>query len=209
MKKRSFPVFVLIAAICLAILCAACAKTPASKPDDPAGSSETAPVSTEAPGDPATADAEPDTSAPETETVPEDETESEPQPAASAPAEAKPAVITVDFAGKEDLPGALDFAASEDEPLSRVVFTTDAEVRDFRFLSLSDPQADGEDGFSFATRELWKPETFSPEHPLRVTLTFYGDLPSYGIMYTDETGAIRTFALEMSGEDGHLYLAEF
>ena len=207
MKKRTLTVFLLIAAVCLALLCAACAKTPAPRADDPAGSSETAPGSTEAPDDTAATDAEPDTATPET--APADETESEPQQPASAPAEAKPAVITVDFAGEEDLPGALDFAASEDEPLSRVVFTTDAEVRDFRFLSLSDPQADGEDGFTFATRELWKPETFSPEHPLRVTLTFYGDLPSYGIMYTDETGAIRTFALEMSGEDGHLYLAEF
>ncbi len=206
MKKRTLTVFLLIAAVCLALLCAACAKTPAPRADDPAGSSETAPGSTEAPDDTAATDAEPDTAAPET--APADETESEPQPA-SAPAEAKAAVITVDFAGEEDLPGELDFEASHDEPLSRVLFTADAEVRDFCFLALSDPLPADENGFSFATQVLWEPESFSPEHPLCVTLTFYGDLPTYGIAYTDETGAIRTFALEMSGEDGHLYLAEF
>ena len=42
-----------------------------------------------------------------------------------------------------------------------------------------------------------------------VKTVFYGLIPNNGISYVDETGATRTFAVDMSGEDGSLYLWEF
>ena len=39
-------------------------------------------------------------------------------------------------------------------------------------------------------------------------MTFYGDIPSYGIACVDGSGAKRHFVLEISGADGSLLLRE-
>ena len=38
---------------------------------------------------------------------------------------------------------------------------------------------------------------------------FYGDLTTYGIVFTDEAGWRRHFAVSMSGRDGSLVLQEY
>lgn len=41
---------------------------------------------------------------------------------------------------------------------------------------------------------------------IRTGSTFYGAIPNYGISYVDGNGAARSFAVEMSGEDGSVVL---
>ena len=43
------------------------------------------------------------------------------------------------------------------------------------------------------------------EESVSIVLEFAGDMPENGIMYTDEEGTVRFFALDISGEDGELY----
>ncbi len=48
--------------------------------------------------------------------------------------------------------------------------------------------------------------SLSEGQSVAVTLAFIGDMPDNGLMYTDADGASHAFALDISGEDGHLYL---
>ena len=52
-------------------------------------------------------------------------------------------------------------------------------------------------------------ETSSPERPLLVAMTFFGDLPSHGISYVDQEGKTKNFLIELSGQEGSLQLTEF
>ncbi len=47
--------------------------------------------------------------------------------------------------------------------------------------------------------------SFEAGQTVAITLTFAGDMPENGIMYTDENGTSYAFALDISGEDGSLY----
>ena len=48
-----------------------------------------------------------------------------------------------------------------------------------------------------------------PEHPLSVTAVMYGDMPNLAVGYEDWTGAYHFVFVEISGEDGSIYLNEF
>ena len=56
--------------------------------------------------------------------------------------------------------------------------------------------------------DIYTSEVFASDYPLVATLTFWGDTPSYGISYEDESGTLHTFLLEQSGFDGSLILKE-
>lgn len=50
--------------------------------------------------------------------------------------------------------------------------------------------------------------TITPDSPLVVKMAFPGDFPSWGIRFTDEKGAVRQFAISVSGRDGTLQLED-
>ena len=54
-----------------------------------------------------------------------------------------------------------------------------------------------------------KRDELNPEEPVRISLTFWGDMPNNGIAFTDEDDETHCFAVDMSGENGELYLWEF
>jgi len=62
---------------------------------------------------------------------------------------------------------------------------------------------------TFDVEELYTLDRLTADRPLVVSTTFYGLIPNNGISYVDETGTTRFFAVDMSGEDGSLYLWEF
>lgn len=99
------------------------------------------------------------------------------------------------------------FIASRTEPTVKVLFTSPAGVRDFRVLALTPVEQNGKITFSVEERYLLK--NLTPERPLVVTMTFYGDIPNNGISYIDGIGRTKRFAVGMSGEDGSLMLKEF
>ena len=105
-------------------------------------------------------------------------------------------------------PDACDhFAADTSAWAVDVAFTVPAAVRDFKVLALSFDGMDDQGRFLFSAEELYVQAELTPDRPLAVAMAFYGDIPNNGIAYTDADGQIRLFSVEMSGEDGSLYLS--
>ena len=89
----------------------------------------------------------------------------------------------------------------------RLLLSTDRKVSDLRLLALSPEEGEGE--LRFAARELYRLPEFGPELPLLLTLSFPGDLPSFGFSYTDPDGTAHRCAVALSGEDGRPIFWEF
>ena len=216
MKKT----IVLILALALVLTLAACGKTDTTAPTDPTDAPETTAA------DAGTEPAATEETAEPTETSPTDAEPAgmgdggeaaETTDAADTTAEAETttervweaATLTVKWAEDViDLKNEIGVILSDDDPVSRAVIYTDKAVREFRALALSAPEVDDDGNLSFAATERYVIGVLEPENPIVLTVTFYGDLPSWGVSYVDETGKIRTFALDVSGEDGAAVLTE-
>lgn len=98
---------------------------------------------------------------------------------------------------------------AKDGQQTNVLFTTAYPVDNFRILALSLTNMDENGKPVYSTVETYAQDLLLPEHPLQVSLSFIGSIPNNGIAYTDEQGAARYFALEISGMDGSLMLNEF
>ena len=65
-----------------------------------------------------------------------------------------------------------------------------------------------EDGnITFDREVLHTVEEIRPDFNLCVHLTADGSIPAYGISYVDADGTEKAFSVNMSGEDGSLYLS--
>ena len=152
-----------------------------------------------------------------TETQTETETQMQTQVVTETQTEAEtettvpqPAKLSVDVADDTDMPNAVRVTADAGEPSIHVVFTTDRTVRNVQVLSLMMQDFDESTGKPvYDVTTVKTIDTLTPEMPLLVTTVFYGDLPNNGIAYTDFDGTEHRFSVEMSGEDGTLFLAEF
>ncbi len=102
-----------------------------------------------------------------------------------------------------------EFVADTSEDQVKLLLSTETGVKDFTFLSLTLDHVDDAGKVSFSTKELYSAKQLTPERPLFVTMTFFGDLPSYGISYVDKEGNTKHFSIELSGQDGSLQLSEF
>ena len=123
----------------------------------------------------------------------------------------EPAVVTVEMADMNALKDSPHDECSIEgaEPRTDIVFRTSTSITDVHVLGLTvkDSRADG--SFIFVIHDLYSQELLAPDSPLVVHLTFYGDLPCYGIAYTDNDGTARQKYLYISGEDGSLVLQDF
>ena len=99
---------------------------------------------------------------------------------------------------------ALSVTVSDDEYSTWVLFTARRPVSDFQVLAL-----EMNEDFEFDAKSVYSLGTLTPGAPVRVSLAFYGDIPNNGISFTDEDGTLCRYAVDMSGEDGSLYLWEF
>lgn len=100
------------------------------------------------------------------------------------------------------------FTADTSDARTRVLFTTGGGVKDFRLLALELEDVSETGAMTFSAREVYQQDALTPERPLAVEMTFYGDIPNYGVACVDGTGAERHFVLEISGADGSLLLRE-
>lgn len=96
-----------------------------------------------------------------------------------------------------------EFFADVSEYQAKILFSTDKRVRDFKVLSLLLVN----DGFE--TRELYTLGDLKPGKPFLLGMTFWGDMPSYGVSYVDDEGVARRFSISQSGMDGSLVLSAF
>ena len=118
--------------------------------------------------------------------------------------------VSVHYAKDVDLRG-VDYdrvVVDETAPTVEAVFCTMVPVESFAVVSLSlqDVSADG--SVRYESAELFAYGTLTPDCPLSVTLTIYGDLPTYGISFVDPDGVQRLYGVTVSGMDGSLELSE-
>ena len=112
-----------------------------------------------------------------------------------------PAVSVSDWDGAENVRAV---SVSDDEYSTWVFFTFRRPVTDFQVLAL-----EMNDEYEFDTQAVCSLGTMTPDTPLTVSLSFYGDMPNNGVSFVDEDGTLCRYAVDMSGEDGSLYLWPF
>lgn len=146
-----------------------------------------------------------ETTAAEEETAAADETTETPE---EVTAETKNASVTVEQV--EDIAGEYGtvFNASTDEYAFYAVFRTDVKITDVKVLGLTFVDADESGAITFDKEVLHTVDEIGPDFNLAVHLTVDGSIPAYGISYADTDGTIKSFSVNMNGEDGSLYLAE-
>ena len=122
---------------------------------------------------------------------------------------AKPAPITAYWVQDWPFTYHNEFTADTSPDQTQIVLVADETVKDFKFLSLHIRMMNADGSPQYLVDPMYSQPEFVPEWPLLVNMTFYGDMPSYGISYVDQSGATRYFAIGMSGKDGSLLLLEF
>jgi len=121
--------------------------------------------------------------------------------------QAPSAQITVLWA--EELEGDYDEALQDGGEYGvRVAFVTDRTVSQFQILALNFTGMDEHDRAVFEKETVYTRDLLTPERPLVVTLSFYGEIPNNGIRFTDQDGTERFLTLNQSGFDGSLELLE-
>ena len=98
---------------------------------------------------------------------------------------------------------------STGEPVSTVLFVADSTVTDFQISSLFLESVDDAGNMEFSVTPLYTQDSLTPAWALVVDLTFYGDLPSYGISYVDANRQLWRFTITISGYDGSILLTEY
>lgn len=101
------------------------------------------------------------------------------------------------------------YSIDNSDSSTKIVFSTDGKLQDFKLLSLFMEDVSDDGKVSYSVSDIYSYGTLTFDAPLLVELTFYGDTPSYGVSYTDETGETKRFSISMSGYDGSLELLEF
>lgn len=56
---------------------------------------------------------------------------------------------------------------------------------------------------------LYTIDELDPDHPFLAQVVFWGDMTTYGISFTDESGHARHYAISISGKDGSLVCTEY
>ncbi len=122
----------------------------------------------------------------------------------------KESKITVDYSENiNNYSDYISFTVDETADSTKLIFMSEGIVTDFSFLSLSITDVDEDGNVTFDTEPLYNLDILTEEKPLEVTLTFYGDLPAYGISYKDAQGVTKNYTVTISGEDGSVILTEF
>ena len=96
---------------------------------------------------------------------------------------------------------------SKGSPVTGILFTK-TELLNFRVLEIALEGVDDAGEAVFTGKQLYQQDRFYPEHPVALTMTFYGDSPNVGISYEEPYGGRKYYALYASGMDGHLLLEE-
>lgn len=65
-----------------------------------------------------------------------------------------------------------------------------------------------DEGPHFITEEWDHFDALNPEKPLVITAPYFNDMPTYGIMLTDQNGQVHLYAIAESGKDGSVLLIE-
>jgi len=95
------------------------------------------------------------------------------------------------------------FIAEDSEYISYILFTAQDKVTDVRVYTMDF----AEDGFVPAD-ELYGAEEMKKGETLLGGVVFWGDMTTYGMSFTDSSGAERSYEMTISGKDGSLLFTE-
>ena len=111
----------------------------------------------------------------------------------------------IDYTGA-DLTNAHRFTADNSDYETEVVFFASGDVYDFAFCEVTSIDYSDSGEFIYELNPKFTTDTLTEDAPLVVTMTFWGDIPSYGITYTDSEGISHSELVGLSGEDGSVIL---
>ncbi|MBR4164566.1 MAG: hypothetical protein IKR11_13675 [Solobacterium sp.] len=119
-----------------------------------------------------------------------------------------PAETIVTAEEAKELPAEYDsFMVNEEGYVSQILIHTNKDLQNFQVLQLN-YEGVGEGGIlQMSAKTVYTQSTLSKDKPFLLTMTFYGDMPSYGISYDDSE--VQYKAISMSGYDGSIYLENF
>jgi len=119
-----------------------------------------------------------------------------------------PAETIVTAEEVKELPAEYDsFMVNEEGYVSQILIQTNKDLQNFQVLQLN-YEGIGEGGIlQMSAKTVYTQSTLSKDKPFLLTMTFYGDMPSYGISYDD--GEVQFKAISMSGNDGSIFLENF
>ena len=105
-----------------------------------------------------------------------------------------------------------DYMAADDPELPKVTFVlyTDTTINHVHLFSVSMSAWDeehGEDVYEATLEEIQY--QMDSDHPMHVGAVIWGDSPNLAVGYEDAEGVYHFAFIEISGEDGSLYLREF
>lgn len=121
-----------------------------------------------------------------------------------------PLPVSAKWANKSDLPETFEeFTADQTNASVKIIFSAEDCVRNFKLLSLTFRDASEDGTLLFDTQDLVTYESLNSSTPLVIEMTFFGDIPNYGISYIGENDTPYRFALAENGKDGSLILLPF
>lgn len=119
--------------------------------------------------------------------------------------------VTVGFSDefKDEIRTSGDELVIDDSEYStELLFMTDKNITDFKFLSIETEIYDDGDVFYRVTKE-YPVKTFTQDNPLRIKMMFAGDIPNNGFSYKDEDGNEKDYIITISGKDGSIQIFKF
>lgn len=102
-----------------------------------------------------------------------------------------------------------EFKADQSGQLSKIVFSVNNPVKNFKFLNVELIDVDDNGKANFASQEIYSQAILDPQKPLIVEMTLPETVPTHGISYTDNNGQTKKFIICLSGQDGSIFLTEF
>ena len=208
----------LLTALAAAVLLTGCAGHTSSQQESSSPESESTTIQQE--------NSAPETEPPSENSDPTEETEPDTEETKPGTEETEPGIeetepgtdeqsdpVTVNYAEDVSIPEdaeVFEFSAAGALQPVRTVFTADRTVTDLKVLALTYKDMDADGNVVFSIEELMTIPEFNADSVLKASLEYIGTIPNNGISYTDPaTGKTRRFAVNMSGNDGSLFLWEF
>ena len=114
------------------------------------------------------------------------------------------APIYADYA-PEDFNAFHAYWSDETDYITAIGFTSGEKLTDVRFGLLDWFETESWQ----MSQVLYTMEELDPDHAFLAQVVFWGDMTTYGISFTDESGEERHYAVSISGKDGSLVCTEY
>jgi len=102
-----------------------------------------------------------------------------------------------------------DVYKNSDDYANKLVVLASEDVKNLKVMKISLKDVTEEGKVIYDVDELYTQKELKIDRPLLLGVTFWGDLPEYGISYEDQQGRTFQYAIYQSGRDGSMVMEEF